>query len=88
MKQRQPAGALIVDQAGDAPFEVRLDRDDVAPAALRDDRFLQIGRRIAVADDALQLLHQPVVYDAHVAADIGQGRRGGIAHFAFIVDAA
>ena len=43
-EERGAGGGHVVDDAPDAALEVGLERDHVAPLALRDQRFLQVGR--------------------------------------------
>ena len=43
-EERRAGGRLVVDDGLDLALELGAQRDDVAPVALGDDRFLQLGR--------------------------------------------
>ena len=53
-----------------------LDRDDKAPLAHSHDAFLQIGRLLLAAQDAVQLFADLRVFGLDAAADVAQFARG------------
>ena len=84
-EQRRAAGRLIVHDALNAAFEVGLDRNDVTPAALRDDGLLQIRRIARRCLDAAQFFLHAAKDLAQAAAHFGQFRRGIVAHLAVVL---
>src|SRR5690606_16302032 len=87
-EHRRTRSGLVVHDALDAPLCLRSQRDHVAPAALRDDGLLQVGRIAAALDDALQATVQPVMLDAQLVPDGRQRRAGGGQHLALLADRA
>jgi hypothetical protein len=61
-----------VDNRLNFPFEFGSQRDYIAPIALGDQSLLEKGSIFGIANHALQLSHQAVMSDAHIAADIPQ----------------
>ena len=57
-EQSRAAAGLVMNQAGDAPFELGAQGDDVTALALGDDRLLQKGRVGWGVDDASQIFQQ------------------------------
>ena len=65
-----------MDDAGNAPFKFRLDRDDIAPVAGGDDGFLQKLGVGAGTDEAAEAGLELVVGDFQIAADDRKLRAG------------
>jgi len=81
-----PAGRLVMDNALDLALELRPQGDDVAAAALGDQRLLQVAGVVGVVDDVLQLALQAVEGHAQIAADDRQARAGAVVDLAPVVD--
>ncbi len=85
--QRRAAAALVVDDALQPPLGVGAQGDDVASAALGDDRLLQILGH-AAAEDALQPVLDAGMDGALLLAYLGQARAGAVQHLAALVNGA
>ena len=87
-EQGGAAARLIVHQPGYPALELGAQRNDVAPLALGDDRFLQVGLVRARGHDPLQAFQQAAMRLAQLPADASERIAGAVQHLAALVDAA
>ena len=86
-EQRLAAARLVVDDALDPALGLGADGHDVAAVAQRDDRLLERAAELRAVDERLEAGPQPLVGDAHGAAQATERRRGRVEQLAGRVEA-
>jgi hypothetical protein len=77
---------LVVDDAAHLALEIGLDRQDIAPVALDNDRLLEDAGAALGVDELVELVHEAVVGGANLDADLAQGGAGAVEDVAFVVE--
>ena len=87
-KNRRATSRLVVNNAAHATLEIGLERDDITPAPLGDDRFLKIGSDLGRSDQSSQPIEEPIMIDPHFASGTRELGAGIVAHQPSLIKAA